>query len=162
TVDEDTEPLRLTLKLDRDEYQEGVFCWKGFLYYKWTLTETLKNAELVATEIMSIRPRGPAEPETKAYLQRAREFLGTAVIKVRGNARGRLGVYDPALEGRLGGEPQAFREFLLAAPSLFSELGERLGAVQHVVSFWTYRFPRGKPQMITPQELEDVFLDFED
>ena len=66
TVDADTEPLRLTLKLDKGEYQEGVFCWKGFLYYKWTLTESLKNVEAVATEIMTIRPRGPSEPEQRA------------------------------------------------------------------------------------------------
>ena len=32
------EALRETLRLAPDDYQEGVFCWKGFLYYKWILT----------------------------------------------------------------------------------------------------------------------------
>jgi hypothetical protein len=50
----------------------------------------------------------------------------------------------------------------LAAPDMFMSLGEQLGAIQHVVSFWRYRFPEGRPALIAPDELMDLFLDFED
>ena len=37
-ADERLEPLRLTLRLQGDAYREGIFAWKGFLYYsgRWT------------------------------------------------------------------------------------------------------------------------------
>jgi hypothetical protein len=33
--------------------------------------------------------------------------------------------------------------------------------VNHIVSFWGYRFPQGKLPVITPEELMDIFTDFE-
>ncbi len=56
----------------------------------------------------------------------------------------------------------AFRDFLLQAPLMFASLGEQLGAIQHITSFWRYRFPQDKPRMISWAELMDLFLDFED
>lgn len=162
TVDEDTEPLRLTLRLEKNEYQEGVFCWKGFLYYKWTIAESLKNVEQVAAAIACLRPGGQAEPDVKAYLQKARETLSRSVLEVRDAARETLKVYDNAFASLLEGQPQAFREFLLSAPSMFSDLGERLGAVNHIVSFWRFRFPFGRPAFVTADELAEIFMDFED
>ena len=32
------EPLRLTLGLEGENFREGIFSWKGFLYYKWVLS----------------------------------------------------------------------------------------------------------------------------
>jgi hypothetical protein len=47
------------------------------------------------------------------------------------------------------------------ARAMFNDLGERLGAVNSVVSFWNYRFPKGKLPVVTPEELVDIFADFE-
>lgn len=162
TVDEDTEPLRLTLRLEKNEYQEGVFCWKGFLYYKWTVAESLKDIERVSAAIAAMRPTGPVEPELKAYLQKTRETLARSILLVRDAARETLKVYDNAFASLLDGQPQAFREFLLGAPSMFSDLGERLGAVNHIASFWRFRFPFGRPPFIGAEELAEIFMDFED
>ncbi len=41
--------------------------------------------------------------------------------------------------------PKTFRDFLLSAPYMFLELGEKMGAISHIVSFWRYRFPPGSP-----------------
>jgi hypothetical protein len=51
---------------------------------------------------------------------------------------------------------------LLAAPDMFMSLGEQSGAVQHILSFWRYRFPIGRRVTVSPDELMDIFLDFED
>src|SRR6185437_2645852 len=34
-TDEKLEPLRQTLGLNHTDFREGVFSWRGFLYYKW-------------------------------------------------------------------------------------------------------------------------------
>ena len=71
-------------------------------------------------------------------------------------------VYDEAYEAMTKqGDPIRFRDFLLQAPRLFNELGDRLGAIDHVISFWRFRFPQGKKVLITPEELADIFADFE-
>jgi len=73
-----------------------------------------------------------------------------------------LKIYDDAFADlTVNGQPKAFREFLLNAPNLFFELGERLGAVEHIVSFWRYRFPVGRPIRVNAEELVDLFSDFE-
>jgi hypothetical protein len=161
TVDAETEPLRLTLRLEKREYQEGVFCWKGFLYYKWTIAEALPDVSRVADAIASARPRGAVAPETMVYLGKMRETLRDSILSSLETARRTLRTYDSAFESLIGGKPQAFRDFLLSAPGMFCELGERLGAVNHIVSFWSYRFPQGRLPVVTGEELMDIFSDFE-
>ena len=57
--------------------------------------------------------------------------------------------------------PKAFRDFLLSAPHLFLELGEKMGAISHIVSFWRYRFRKGVPPRADADELCAIFQDFE-
>ena len=72
-----------------------------------------------------------------------------------------LKVYDDAFQGLIEeGRPTAFRDFLRDAPHLFARLGERLGAVQHIVSFWNYRMSPDRPRP-SPEELIDLLADFE-
>ncbi len=44
---------------------------------------------------------------------------------------------------------------------MFHELGERLGSIHHIVSFWRYRFPEGARMKVASEELFDLFADFE-
>ncbi|MFI4974553.1 MAG: hypothetical protein ACHP84_08445 [Caulobacterales bacterium] len=161
TVDEDTEPLRLTLRLDKRDYQEGVFCWKGFLYYKWTLRETMPGISKVVKAIGEARPHGAIDVEARTYLEKARESLKRSILLISETAKRSLTVYDNAFASLIDGRPQAFRDFLLSAPDMFTDLGERLGAVNHIVSFWNFRFPSGRLPVVTPEELIDIFSDFE-
>jgi hypothetical protein len=161
SVDSDTDPLRVTLKMDRAEYQEGVFCWKGFLYYKWTLAETMPAINRVAEAIATARPRGQVGIDERAYLEKARGSLRRSILRICETARRSLQVYDQAFAKLVDGQPQAFREFLLEAPSRFVDLGERLGAVSHITSFWSFRFPQGRLPVISSEELVDIFTDFE-
>lgn len=157
------EPLKETLKLSDKEYLDGVFAWRGFLYYKWQLEELHGVIGQVALEISSIAPRGAKDPEASLYLPEARQRIRTTVGQTIARVQTLLDVYDTAYVGLTKGtKPMGFRDFLLTAPSMFTELGECLGGVQHIISFWRYRFPPGKARMISPSELMDVFLDFED
>jgi hypothetical protein len=156
------EPLRLTMQLDHQQYQEGIFCWKAFLYYKWQLADLLPRVSTVLAEIEAKRPRGSTTDETRAYLTLARENIGREFKASCAKVKSTLAVYDAAYHGlTAGGEPLKFRDFLLQAPSLFNELGERLGGIEHIISFWRYRFSSGNPASIAPDDLVDMFMDFE-
>lgn len=157
----DMEPLRTTLRLAEHEYAEGVFAWKGFLYYKWSLASILGDVRRVADEIAAIKPTGPLDGESKAYIERGRMVLRRQIIKTCEIVVATLRVYDDAYANLTqNGKPNAFREFLLDAPLMFTRLGEQVGAVQHIVSFWRFRFSLGA-QPVGVEELIDIFMDFE-
>ncbi len=160
--DAELDPLRRTMQLDHNQYLEGIFCWKAFLYYKWRLMDLLPQVAEVSKHIEKIRPRGVIDPDTRALLVSSRETIRNAFVTALRRVRDTLAVYDRAYQGLTQHQdPMGFRKFLLNAPSLFTELGDRLGAVDHVISFWRFRFPPGKPVMITGDELADIFTDFE-
>ena len=159
---QELEPLQRTMQMDQIQYREGMFCWKAFLYYKWRLVELLQNVPAVAEQIDTIRPRGFVDPDTKALLAASRENIRNALNLSLKRVRDTLRVYDNAYQGLTQKrDPVGFRNFLLSAPGMFNELGERLGAVDHVISFWRYRFPHKKPVVISGDDLADIFLDFE-
>lgn len=161
TPGDQLDALRLTLRLAPEQYQEGVFCWKGFLYYKWTLAALLGEVAGVAEAVRTIKPVGKVDRAAKEYLARSRDVLRGRIIKTCDEVSRTLRVYDDAYakltqEGR----PIAFRDFLLDAPSMFAKLGDQLGAVQHIVSYWRFRFgPSAAP--VNVEELMDIFMDFE-
>jgi hypothetical protein len=156
-------PLKATLKLSDQEYSNGVFAWRGFLYYKWVLDDISPRLGSVLVQVESLQPRGPKDPEAAKYIPGARTRILADVAAACAKVTGLLQTYDTAYVALTkNGDPVTFRNFLLAAPSMFMSLGELLGAIQHVVSFWRYRFPEGRPAVIAPDELMDLFMEFED
>lgn len=157
------EPLRDTLGFSDQRYADGVFSWRGFLYYKWLLGTLQGPMEGVLMDIIAIQGRGTKNPDTLAYLAAAKLRIRGKLMQAHGNARALLAVYDEAYHAlTVKSNPTGFRNFLLMAPEMFVLLGEQLGAIEHVVSFWNYRLPKNKPRIITYEELSDLFLDFED
>ncbi|QBX36701.1 hypothetical protein E4M02_05410 [Brevundimonas sp. S30B] len=155
------EVLGQTLRLQPEQYQEGVFCWKGFLYYKWSLNAMTADVASVADAVAKVKPTGPSDPAAREYIERGRHVLRSHILKTCVEVSRTLKVYDEAYEGLTReGNPLAFRDFLLEAPAMFSRLGDQLGAVQHIVSFWNFRFgPKSPP--VGVDELIDIFMDFE-
>jgi len=153
--------LGQTLRLDPEQYQEGVFCWKGFLYYKWSLRSMTAEIATVAEQVAVVKPVGPMDQAAREYIARGREVLRTQILKTCAEVRRTLKIYDEAYAGLTqDGNPLGFRDFLLEAPALFERLGDQLGAIQHIVSFWNFRFgPRASPPGV--DELIDIFMDFE-
>jgi hypothetical protein len=160
--DHELEPLRQGMGMNKPDFQEGVFCWKGFIYYKWTLNELVPQVRPVAAEIAAVVCTGPVTDDDRAYIIAARARLVRAVARACDTVRATLKVYDDSYADLTrNGKPDSFRQFLLAAPTLFYELGERLGAVHHIVSFWRFRFPKGPRAKIAAEELVDLLSDFE-
>lgn len=161
-VDERLEPLRDTLMLEGEDFREGVFSWKGFLYYKWMLTSLQPQLSAVASEIGDLMVSGPREPDVANYIDGARRRLKSAIALCRTDLDRTLKVYDSAFAGLTRKDnPLAFRRFLIEAPEMFLTLGERVGAASHVASFWRYRFPQGRFPSAPADEVVDIFQDFE-
>ena len=160
--DEDLEPLRLSMGMSRSEFDEGLFCWKGFIYYKWALNQVLPNVRPVADEIATVRTSDALVGDRALYVTRVRADLQKAIADACRTVNASLNLYDRAFRDLAhNGQPQAFREFLLEAPAMFYALGERMGAVQHIVSFWRFRFPSGRAAKVASDELADLLMDFE-
>ena len=154
------DPLRATLRLSGDEYREGVFAWKGFLYYKWVVAEWGSRLPDLARNILGARiVNAPREDLATINTSRQR------IVKVMGATMKRvqtaLGEYDTAFKFLSEGKPTAFRDFLLSAPSMFLSIGEAVGTIKHIDSFWRFRFPAGRMPLMEGNEALDIFQDFE-
>jgi hypothetical protein len=160
-VDEKLEPLRLTLGLTGNDFREGVFSWRGFLYYKWSMEKFWPDVMGVLREINAIKPTGPVTTEQKIYLASARRSIIEMVRDNGNHVTKALSVYDSSFADLVAHQaPKTFRDFLLSAPYMFLDLGEKLGAISHIVSFWRFRFASGGPALIDAEELSAIFQDF--
>ncbi len=161
TVNEKLEPLRATLSLNAEEFCEGVFSWRGFIYYKWSLMEFWPNLMKALREVKTILPMGKADAEQRAFLGTSKNDIIRGAKTNSDAVRRIIDVYDNAYASLIERQdPRMFRDFLLSAPALFLEIGEKMGAMSHVTSFWQYRFPAGSPKSADADELSAIFGDF--
>ena len=156
------EPLRKTLGMTAPEFKEGAFSWRGFLYYKWVLGDLNDLLSKTLKSIVQLALVGPADRDTKQFVVVSREKLAREIQAAMHEVRNALKVYDVAFFGLVKqGNGTAFREFLLSAPKMFLEIGEKLGKVSHICSFWRYRFPPGTPSEMAADEARDFFREFD-
>ncbi|HWA00828.1 MAG TPA: hypothetical protein VG841_11005 [Caulobacterales bacterium] len=154
------DPLRRTLQLSGDEYREGVFAWKGFLYYSWSVSEFAPKLPELSRQILAVKILR-ASSEERAEIDEARRkivrCLGVASGKVRDGVQRYRNAYDQLAEGK----PSAFRDFLLQAPALFLSVGDAISIIKHIDSYWRFRFKsvRGEPQLDINDAVE-IFREF--
>ncbi len=159
----DFEFMRTALRMTDREYSEGMFAWKGFLYYSWVIQEAKSEMMQVLGEIQNIEASGNASFDVKEYISVARTRTHSLFVTSMERAEKIVTRYREAYSSlTVSKDPTAFRAFLMAAPNMFVELGEYLGSLQHITSFWRYKFPAGRPRIIMPNDLAEMFLEFED
>ena len=160
-VDEKLEPLRVTLSLSHGEFKEGVFSWRGFIYYKWCLSEVWPHLLGCLAHLKSLQPVGPVDVEQKTYLRSARQNVLRGAKENYGAVKKLLQIYEDAYDSLLlGRDPQQFRQFLLNAPRLFLDIGEKMGVLSHIASFWRFRFPDPARCAVDAEELVTILQDF--
>lgn len=161
-TDDRLEPLRLTLRLEGEQYRDGIFSWKGFLYYKWVLATLWPALKEVMAEFGKLQIVGPRDQDLSVHLNATRARLQVNLDRYARAALGAITVYDQAFAQLTSdGKATKFRDFLLDAPHMFLALGERTGTISHITSFWRYRFPKGSPLKATAEEIMDLMQDFE-
>lgn len=163
-LDKELWPLKKTLRMSDDEFSDGIFSWRGFLYFKWRHLELQDDMRKVLEGLASYQPIGGADENLREYLKEVRPRLARKIVNAIANVGRTLNVYDQAYHALVEGEnPGPFRRFLLDGPSLFFELGENIGILSHIGSFWSYRMGQAMmSQRLTPTEYADILMDFED
>lgn len=154
------DPLRETLRLSGEEYIEGVFAWKGFLYYKWLLEEIRPGLTEFKPRFAGLRVLHTTSDERQQLAETRRDILNKMALAL-GRVDATLLEYGAAFAALADGQPAAFRAFLLKAPSLFIPIGEAVGVIRHIDSFWRFRFPEAAMPMMEADEAIEVLHDFE-
>jgi hypothetical protein len=137
TADGGFEPLKHTLGLSEQKYQDGVFAWRGFIYYKWVFTELTRALNTCMTEINGVRGEGPKSMDAQV-IEAAKLRILAKLRGAHARVQAALDVYNSAYSQlTTKNNPVDFRDFLAVGPDMFVSIGEQLGAIQHVISFWT-------------------------
>ena len=161
--DKEMEPLREVLKLNESEFREGMFCWKGFLYYKWCAKELEANIAPLVREMRDRQPVRGVDSDAQVAMEASRRRLGRAMVATYNRLADIIATYDAAYHGLTSAQdPLGFKRFLLSAPNLFVQLGDAVGQLQHIVQFWRYRTQNLGDTPIPFDEYADILRDFED
>jgi hypothetical protein len=156
------DPLRLTLGLEGQAFRDGIFSWKGFLYYKWQFGETAKKLNRVISELDLVRFEDKVPTAMLEGLDGQRKKLRKSIRSAARECTAVLSLYDDAFRDLLDkGKAAAFKKFLLEAPRLFIDLGSCMGNISHIVSYWGYRFPDTEPLVMMSAECSFVLSEFQ-
>ena len=155
-------PLRETLGLHGDQFTQGIFSWKGFIYYKWQFSEMMHGLIRVAKEMDKITPSGPNDAATPEEFRLLKTSIRARIRETARSCSQVLTLYDDAFADLVDrGNTAAFRRFLLKAPLLFLDLGHSIGMISHISSFWAYRFQSGSAGLLNWKEFYDILVEFE-
>ena len=151
------EPLQRSLKIEQNEFDDCLFSWKGFIYYKSRMNEITQNIKPYAQQVSQwVRHPGRTKAE-REMLERLQNMISRRLLENIRMSENLLNQYNESYRRlTVDKDPVSFREFLLRAPAMFEDLGGALGRVEHVVQFWNYR--RGQAPMMRRQFDEDVDL----
>jgi hypothetical protein len=138
--DETMRPLMETLRMNDDEFWDGIFSWRGFLYYKWRVEAMTRYLDELYAAIERYQPKGGMDKDLKGYIAAARprlvKKLGTAISY----AQSTIAIYNEAFKSMTDREdPSKFKRFLLDGPRMFISLGEQVGLLDHYASLWKFR-----------------------
>lgn len=163
-LDTELRPLMTTLNMTDAEFSDGIFSWRGFLYFKWRHAELRNEMRHVLDGLAVYQPSGAYDDNLSNYFRDARPRLARRIVTAIAHAGRVLAIYDQAYQSLVKAEdPGPFRRFLLDGPSLFFELGECIGILSHIGSFWDYRVTRAlQSQPMSANDYADILMDFED
>jgi len=161
-VDDGLEHLSMAINLPEEDFADGIFAWRGFLYYKWTHENVSKRIVPVMNSIMNLKPLGFMPESKKIQLKNSKIGLRKDIIESIIEIRNTLSIYDDSYKSLvIGNNPIVFRNFLISAPSLFIKLGRQLGMMNYICNFWNFRFdPKQAPRSMDADELADLLAEF--
>lgn len=154
------QPLRETLRLARAEFAEGAFAWKGFLYYKWLLSEFALGHGAFAANLSSCGVNSE-DRRVRYEIEELKQSVSNRMSMVLARGGDMMRDYDRAFDALTRGDAAPFRDFLTEAPAQFIPLGEALGAVRHIYSFWKFRFPEQATPRLEAEEASEILQEFD-
>lgn len=153
--------LRQALKLSEEDYREGVFGWKGTLYYSWRAGQCHQDMMAFMKSLKAI--------DLNAMPASDRQEVTRLVRSIGQHAAQRWSRLQTQLQSyhfeftRFAerGDPAALTAFLLRAPELFIEMGEDISRLQHVSAYWSFWTRGREARALTGAEAFDLLPDFE-
>ncbi|MEN9874405.1 MAG: hypothetical protein RL186_1302 [Pseudomonadota bacterium] len=156
------DPLRVALGLAGQAFSDGVFSWKGFIYYKWQFGQTAKSVNRVLSDLDLMHFLDRPDAAALARLDKQRIVLKMAVRTAARACTAVLSLYDDAFNDLVHkNKAGAFRNFLIEAPRLFIDLGTDMGILSHLVATWSIKFPEDKPLLIGSPAFADILSEFQ-
>ena len=73
-------PLRHTFRMTTEEFADGIFSWRGFLYFKWRNLELQEEMRKVLDGLGTYQPIGKCDDGTKEYLREVRPRLARKIV----------------------------------------------------------------------------------
>lgn len=160
-TNEKLQPLRMALGLRPEEFTEGVFAWRGFLYFKWQLIEAFDGLQKVIRETDKVICTQAKDKQMMMNIAALIAQLKQALKRVAAECKEIIALYDKAFEDLIErAHAAAFRKFLLDSPTLFLELGHLMGSVVHITSFWGYKFRDNSKLTLEAEEYEELLIEF--
>lgn len=153
------EPLRVTFRMSEAEFSEAMFAWKAFLYYRWRSSELGRLLKTTMASLKNVESQRFRRGEL-AFMLKAKPLLEQHLLSTWREVGRRLRMYDRAFASLTEKQqPDGFSSFLTQGPRLFVELGERIGRLEHAVSFWNDRFGNERLAALSPEDVLDGMRD---
>ena len=154
----DLGPLQITLMMDDAAFAEAMFSWKALLYYRWRVQVLTPVLRATLKSIAAVGGKRYAS-DAREFVERARTLLQRSIAASWRDIGQTLGRYDRAYESLIEQrDPDSFRRFLMQGSGLFIDLGEGIGRLEQVVSYWSHRL-RGHASGMGPDEVVDAIRD---
>ena len=153
--------LRDALRMTAQEYREGVFGWKGTLYYSWRAGNCYAELASFLKDLQGLRISG-LSGEDRAEMRNVIASIAQLAMGRWDRLKGRLDAYHNEFQRFVErGDPAALKSFMTRAPNMFVEMGEDIGRLQHVASYWKFWTKGRRIQSMPAQEAFDILPDFE-
>lgn len=155
-------PLIRALRIEAGEAAAVLFAWKGFIYYKSSLTQTQEQFTQFLTDVRALQVVNFADNHQRSAVADLKRMVLKGLAEAMKTIAEGVADYDRHFRGELieRRNPAKFREFLERSPKYFAQIGAALAAVNHAVSFWNYRFGRQAIKMCNADEFLDMLRDF--
>ena len=148
-------PLRMAMRMESVEFAQAMFCWKAVLYYRWR--SRLLGPEIKATHRSIIGVElSRFDPDSARFARAAISQLEALVLDCERRIAEMFRIYDEVFDALTAQRtPEPFRRFLIDGPRLFARLGERMGRLEQLTSYWSHQFPGLRTRQLRPEAIYD-------
>jgi len=148
-------PLRLAMRMEGPQFSQAMFCWKAVLYYRWRSRSLGPEMKLTRRSIASV-DTARFDIDAAPYVRRAVLELESMIADCERRIAEMFRIYDEVFDALTEQRtPEPFRRFLIDGPKLFARLGERMGRLEQLVSYWQHQFPGRSVRQISPEAVFD-------
>jgi hypothetical protein len=152
---EELAPLRLTMRMEPAQFAQSMFCWKAVLYYRWRSRTLAPEMKITRRAIASVDAKR-FDLDTARFVRRASMQLEGMMADSERKIAEMFRIYDEVFDALTEQKsPEPFRRFLVDGPRLFSRLGERMGRLEQLVSYWQHQFPGRTVRQLSPEIVFD-------